>query len=177
MAPAFNPEKGARGMSKKKSIFLISSLLPLFLVFVFLVSPRQISAASGQAAARFVGSEKCKECHAAEYDTFIKHNKKAHSFKSIAGLKKGLTEAELKKCYECHTTGYGKAGGFTSEKETPHLKDAGCEVCHGPGSTHAESSDPKDIKGKLAAKDCEGCHNSDRVNAFAYKPLVYGGAH
>jgi hypothetical protein len=127
--------------------------------------------------AKYLGSASCKECHAAEYDTFKQFNKKAHSFQSLTRLKKGLDEAEQKKCYECHTTGYGKEGGFKSEQETPHLKDAGCEVCHGPGSIHAETGDPKDIKGKLTAKDCESCHNSERINAFKYKPLVYGGAH
>lgn len=126
---------------------------------------------------KFVGSESCKECHESEYNSFKQFNKKAHSFKSVAALKKGLTEEELNKCYECHTTGYGKEGGFSSEQKTPGLKDAGCEVCHGPGSVHAETGDPKDIKGKLTAKDCESCHNSERINAFKYKPLVYGGAH
>ncbi len=163
-------------MLKKRSDFLIPSLLFLLLVFLSLVLPHRISAANGQAAL-FVGTESCKGCHATEYGMFTKHNKKAHSFKSITALKKGLTENELKKCYECHTTGYGKPGGFRSENETPNLKDAGCEVCHGPGSIHINSGDPKDIKGKLTAKDCEACHNSERVNAFSYKPLVYGGAH
>jgi hypothetical protein len=92
-------------------------------------------------------------------------------------MKKGLTSAEFEKCFECHTTGYGKPSGFRSEQDTPHLKDAGCETCHGPGSIHVESGDPKDIRGKLVAKDCEVCHNSERVNAFKYKPLVFGGAH
>ncbi|HYA40805.1 MAG TPA: cytochrome c family protein [Syntrophobacteraceae bacterium] len=127
--------------------------------------------------AKYVGSEGCKECHANEYATFKQFNKKAHSFQSILRLRKGLSETELKKCFECHTTGYGKEGGFRSENETPHLKDAGCEVCHGPGGIHAETGDPKDIKGKLTTKDCECCHNAERVGAFKYKPLVYGGAH
>jgi hypothetical protein len=92
-------------------------------------------------------------------------------------MQKSLTNQELKSCFECHTTGYGEPGGFKSESETPHLKNAGCEVCHGPGSTHVETNDPEDIKGDLTAKDCEKCHNSDRVGAFRYKPLIYGGAH
>ena len=33
---------------------------------------------------------------------------------------------------------------------TPGLADAGCEVCHGPGSVHAETGDPAAIKGKLS---------------------------
>jgi len=81
------------------------------------------------------------------------------------------------KCFECHTTGYKEPGGFRSEHETPHLKNAGCEVCHGPGSLHVETGEPKDIKGSLTAEDCDVCHSSERVEAFDYKPLIHGGAH
>ncbi len=126
---------------------------------------------------KYLGSEACKECHEHEYDNFKKFSRMAHSSQSLTRLKKGLDETELQKCFECHTTGYGKEGGFRSEEGTPQLKDAGCEVCHGPGSVHAETGDPKDIKGKLTAKDCDSCHNAERVDAFKFKPLVHGGAH
>jgi hypothetical protein len=125
----------------------------------------------------YVGSEACSGCHEEQYDRFEAYAKKAHSYSHILTLKKGLTDVEFRQCLECHTTGYGKPGGFRSEKETPRLKDPGCEVCHGPGSVHAQSRDPKDIKTKLTTKDCEACHNADRVEAFRYKPLMFGGAH
>jgi len=125
----------------------------------------------------YVGSEACEDCHETEYDNFVKYAKKAHSYESLKVMKKGLTEAEFRTCFECHTTGYGKPGGFRSEAETPNRREAGCEVCHGPGSVHVETEDPEDIKGNLTAKDCEHCHNGDRVAAFDYKPLIYGGAH
>ena len=125
----------------------------------------------------YVGSRACADCHETEYESFEKYAKKSHSFESIAVMKKNLTHAEIKECFVCHTTGYGKPGGFVSETETPDLKNAGCEVCHGPGSLHCETEEPGDIKGYLTAKDCEACHNSERVAAFNYKPLVYGGAH
>jgi len=165
----------ALGMDNHKSVLSVAVLFSL----LFLLSLLGWRAESARCAEqpKYLGSDACKECHAAEYGTFKQFNKKAHSFQSLTRLKKGLDEAEQKKCFECHTTGYGKEGGFRSEQETPTLKDAGCEVCHGPGSIHCETGDPKDIKGKLTAKDCEACHNSERINAFKYKPLVYGGAH
>ena len=162
-------------MNNLKPVFFISLLFVLF--FLFSLSGWQAERARCSEQPKYVGSESCKECHASEYDSFKQFNKKAHSFQSIARLKKGLEETELKKCFECHTTGYGKEGGFRSEQETPQLKDAGCEVCHGPGSVHSETGDPKDIRGKLTAKDCESCHSAERVDSFKYKPLVYGGAH
>ena len=125
----------------------------------------------------YVGSNACEDCHESEFEKFQAYAKKAHSFEKIKVMKKGLTDAEFQSCFECHTTGYGQPGGFRSEHETPELKDAGCEVCHGPGSLHCETEDPADIIGSLTADDCESCHRSDRVAAFDYKPLIYGGAH
>ncbi len=134
-------------------------------------------ASSPAAAAVYVGSEACRDCHRSEYAGFMTYAKKSRSFESIDKLKKELTSAEIKKCYSCHTTGYGKPGGFVSPEATPKLKNAGCEVCHGPGSDHCASQDPADIKSVLTTEDCEGCHISERVKAFRYKPMIHGGAH
>ena len=126
---------------------------------------------------KYVGSEVCKTCHLEEYDSFLKHSKKVGSYESIVLMKKELSDSELQTCYKCHTTGYGEPGGFRSEQETPQLKNAGCETCHGSGGAHSETGNKDDIKGKLTAADCDKCHSSDRVAAFKYKPLIYGGAH
>jgi hypothetical protein len=125
----------------------------------------------------YVGVMACRDCHEKEYENFVTYAKKSTSFQSIERVKKELTLQEIEGCYYCHTTGFGKPGGFVNEKETPHLKDAGCEVCHGPGENHVKTKRPDDIKGHLTAKDCEACHISERVKAFRYKPLIRGGAH
>ena len=126
----------------------------------------------------YVGTAACKDCHEEQYENFTKFAKKAHSQKSVQIMSSDLTEAELAECYGCHTTGYGKPGGFVSYEKTPHLADAGCEVCHGPGGDHVESGgDAELIKGKLSMDDCVSCHNESRVKAFNFKPLLYGGAH
>ena len=134
---------------------------------------------AGQSAvpSRYVGSSACKPCHEAEYASFIRYAKKSSSYHSIERLQKGLTEEDLKKCYGCHTTGYGKPGGFISVDKTPELKNAGCEVCHGPGSLHVHTEDPVDIKRTPTRKDCETCHTSERVKAFRYRPIIHGGGH
>lgn len=125
----------------------------------------------------YVGSDACKQCHESEYKNFMMYAKKSTSFKSIERVKRGLTEEEIKGCYFCHTTGYGKPGGFISPEKTPHLKNAGCEVCHGPGEFHIKTGSPKDTKRRMTIKDCEMCHISERVRAFRYKPMIHGGAH
>ena len=125
----------------------------------------------------YVGSAACKECHEDEYEKFIRFSRKAHSYQSIKKMETRLTPEEFASCFECHTTGYGKSGGFVSEKETPGLMNAGCEVCHGPGSLHVDSQETEDIKVDLPVDDCLGCHNSDRVEVFDFKPLLFGGGH
>lgn len=133
---------------------------------------------SAKAENSYVGTAACKDCHEEQHENFTKFAKKAHSDRSVKVMSSDLTEAELAECYGCHATGYGKPGGFVSYEKTPHLADAGCEVCHGPGKEHVDSGgDAGLIKGKLSMADCEGCHNAARVKSFNFKPLLYGGAH
>lgn len=134
--------------------------------------------AQAREQAVYVGSAKCSECHPDEYENFSRFAKKAHSWESIQIMASDLTQEEIRGCYACHTTGYGKPGGFVSVESTPNLRDAGCEVCHGPGSLHVDAGgDASLIKSQLELSDCEGCHNKDRVAAFNFKPLLHGGAH
>jgi len=128
-------------------------------------------------AAEYVGSDRCRGCHESEYENFIKYAKKAKSFDAVERMKNGLSEEELKGCYLCHTTGYGKPGGFVSAEKTPSMKNTGCEVCHGPGGIHIRTKNPRDIKTRLKKEDCEVCHTQERVKEFRYKPLIHGYAH
>ncbi len=125
----------------------------------------------------YVGSQACKECHEGQYLRFNQDSKKAGSFDSIAKMESRLTPEEFRSCFQCHTTGYGREGGFVSMSETPDLKYPGCEVCHGPGSLHAESGDPDEIQGRVTPETCGQCHSSDRIKVFDFKPLLFGGAH
>ena len=152
------------------------ALLLLFIIALLHVNG-MVTVSSAADEPVYVGTEACGECHPDHFEAFTKHSKKAKSFTSVQRMAAKLTPAELKGCYGCHTTGYGKSGGFRSEHETPHLKDAGCEVCHGPGSLHAESEDPEDLSTVIDVEACMTCHNSERVAAFSFKPLLYGGAH
>lgn len=147
------------------------------LLFTLLISWIPIDSSTADDGSTFIGSEACRECHEAEYESFMENAKKAKSFESIKKMKKKLTPEEYRGCFECHTTGYGQKGGFVSEEKTPELKNAGCEVCHGPGSRHAESEDPDFILSDLDVADCHTCHNEERIEGFRFTPLLYGGAH
>ncbi|MFH2137390.1 MAG: cytochrome c family protein [Candidatus Omnitrophota bacterium] len=108
--------------------------------------------------ATYVGIESCKACHAKRYEDFQKRKfKKAWTILEMRG------ENKNPECLVCHTTGYGKPGGFVNEQITPHLKFKQCEACHGPASLHTKNiSDKKYSKQLLnTIKDedtCIQCH-------------------
>lgn len=163
------------------NFFLIPRRIELFLVVTALClclpDPTSCPAGQDHPSPKYVGARACKPCHEKEYASFTHYAKKSTSYSSIERLKKGLSKEDLKKCYGCHTTGYGKPGGFISIEKTPELKNAGCEVCHGPGGIHVKTKDPDSIKRQPTRKDCEICHTSERVKAFRYTPLIHGGGH
>jgi hypothetical protein len=105
--------------------------------------------------ADFVGSDACRSCHPAEYATWA----------SGAHAKAGATLAHAGKgsdasCLRCHTTGFGRAGGFASGdalSSEPDLGRVGCESCHGPGGDHVKDGSRK-IGTILALGDkCDSC--------------------
>lgn len=151
-----------------------------FLIAVAVFGPTVLQpsrACGSDDASVFVGSKTCAECHEEQYQRFMKHSKKPHSWESVAIMRSNLKPQELNECYDCHTTGHGKPGGFVSIEETPHLAEVGCETCHGAGSAHAESGDAAAILRKPTVESCEVCHNQSRVEDFNFKPLLYSGAH
>jgi len=151
----------------------------LFILVAFIASLIALQDTPGIFAqgSTYVGSEACADCHPGEYERYSAYSKKAKSGSSVQRMAPKLKSFELVECYECHTTGYGKPGGFVSFEQTPHLANAGCEVCHGPGALHAETGDPDLVKRKMELRDCEGCHNEARVAEFGFKPLIHSGAH
>ncbi len=125
----------------------------------------------------YVGSKTCRDCHESRYNRHINYSEMALSYVSIELMKKGLTDAEFRECFKCHTTGYGEPGGFRSREETPHLMNAGCEVCHGKGGVHAQTGDPADIRREITIEHCKTCHIPERIESFSFKPLIISGAH
>ena len=148
---------------------LLSSVFFFFLFVVSLFAQER----------HYVGTSQCASCHEEEYQSYQKYAKKARSFQAVEKMKHHLSPEEVKRCYRCHTTGYGEPSGFVDEKTTPDLKNVGCEECHGPGSAHVESEDPKDIyaTAEQIRGVCQKCHTQEMVNAFRFRPLIHGGAH
>ncbi|MBU1247557.1 MAG: cytochrome c family protein [Proteobacteria bacterium] len=159
--------------SYSRRIIQVAAFAALSIVFVLASTDKALTQ-----DATFVGSETCGECHDVEFENYTSFSKKAHSGDSVKIMAGDLTSSELEECYSCHMTGYGQPGGFISFDETPDMANAGCETCHGPGSAHVDAGgDPDYIKANLDVDDCTHCHNSERVAAFDFKPMLFGGAH
>lgn len=160
----------------------VSRLLPVALPFILTALLAVLPASAAQpppakAQRTYVGTDACQPCHAEQHASFRAHAKKSKSAQSVKVMSSKLTREELQGCFGCHTTGYGKPGGFVSFEATPHLSDAGCEVCHGPGSAHVESGGDVSVIDKPTMEGCMTCHNEQRVRSFDFKPLLHGGAH
>ena len=98
----------------------------------------------------YVGSESCKPCHAYEYE---KWSSKAHA-RAYATLERVGSQYDPE-CVVCHVVGMKYESGFVSEQKTGHLKDVGCEDCHGPGSEHVRTAGAIELaEPKMRCLDC-----------------------
>ncbi len=116
--------------------------------------------AEGQAS--YIGLEACTSCHEEERAVW---DKTPHA-RAYATLEKQFVEYNLD-CVGCHVTGYEKPGGSTVT-HVDKLKDVQCEVCHGPGSLHANAPQKKElIVTRPDPKTCVSeCHHPPHVEGF-----------
>lgn len=117
----------------------------LFIFFVFLSFPGGTSAEEEPV---YVGIGQCKMCHLPHFESWST-TRMAKAFELLkpgmrpeAKTKYGFDPAEdfteNPFCLDCHVTGYGMPGGFTTLEETPDMLGVQCEMCHGPGSIYSK---------------------------------------
>lgn len=139
----------------------------------------------------YIGTKSCKKCHIKLFKSWA-DTKMAKAFETLkpgqaaeAKTKHGLDPAKDytkdESCLACHTTGFGKKGGYAvpdpadakAVKEAANLEGVGCEACHGAGEGFAELF--KEIQkskrmykvaevqavglNKMEAAVCTECHN------------------
>jgi len=182
-----------------KSLFLIT--------LVFIVANTvsvQAQEKNNSLSYSYVGTKNCKKCHIKQYKSWIE-TKMAKAFdllkpgersdaKKKAGLDPEKDYTKDSECLPCHTTGYGKPGGFVSLEETPELAGVSCEMCHGAGSeyTNDQYMSLKNKKYKLSellkvgltspptGETCTSlCHNkkSPFFKPFAFENRKIQGTH
>ena len=115
---------------------------------------------------KYVGSESCKFCHPYEYQ---KWSQKSHA-RAYATLEKIGSQYDPE-CVICHVVGMEYESGFISEEKTSHLKDVGCENCHGPGSEHIRM--PATAKTTQPKSSCLDCHTPETSGEYAGNEQLY----
>lgn len=113
-------------------------------------------------ADRHVGARACSPCHMTEYNSWLLSS---HAVTTV----RLPDETHLDPaCTACHGTGAGEPGGFESLATTSHLRDVGCEACHGPSGGHG----PDGVTPGDPAASCVRCHDADHSLASDLAPLV-----
>ena len=111
----------------------------------------------------YVGYSSCGTCHSEQANSWYStpHIDAFHELQRI-GLH---IESE---CFQCHTTGFGYRGGFTSRNATPGLSGVTCEACHGPGDEECEGS------GRVQVDEttCRACHTDATSPEFDFETWV-----
>lgn len=115
------------------------------------------------------GTATCVHCHQPD-DSIWEHSKHAHAW-NVLVAKNAQFDPQ---CQQCHTTGYGQAGGFENVAHSSKLVHVGCENCHGPSQAHV--LDPRKRTPFQAKEQCIRCHdheNSPQFNLDAYWVKVF----
>ena len=128
----------------------------------------------------YAGVKTCKKCHRKVWKSWktspmalsyeiLKPGERAE-IKKKAGLDPQKDYTKDQSCLPCHTTGYGKPGGFVSFEKTPSMIGVSCESCHGAGKDynkvmgkHSRTYTDEEIVRNGLIKDpsttCTICHN------------------
>jgi peroxiredoxin len=126
--------------------------------------------------ADYVGSDACQSCHEAEFATW-EAGPHGHAVETLESAGK----AENADCLECHTTAYGKTGGFAPKvavASQPDLARVGCESCHGPGGEHIGETAKRfgtilslgdKCDSCVILKICGSCHDDANDPGFQFK--------
>jgi cytochrome c554/c'-like protein len=116
----------------------------------------------GPEGRHYAGTAACQSCHPAAYATWEKSGH-AHAYRTLvtAGHDRDPD------CAGCHVVGLGSESGFRSPAATPHLKDVGCESCHGPAAAHAQSPAAQKLP-RLDAATCRHCHVAEQSPHFDF---------
>lgn len=132
--------------------------------------------AKGQAS--YIGGEQCSACHdaAEQHWATTRH---AGAYETLVKVNKQFDLS----CVGCHVTGFRQPGG-SEVVEVAGLEDVQCEVCHGPGSIHAETPEKAGkafgIRREAAVDVCLQCHTSEHSDTFNYEAYlrdVLGAGH
>lgn len=155
--------------------------------------------AAGPREARYVGNVGCVgSCHF--HDDAIASWKGTHHAGAWKTLVDGGKDLSYD-CVGCHSTGFDRPGGSNlwtlarwqraaipdggtaaraptaaqapDDRAGPDLRDVGCEVCHGPGSLHAQNPGKHPIPVPRPTETrCLECHTKEHSDTFQFEAYL-----
>ncbi|MDI6688342.1 MAG: cytochrome c family protein [Desulfobacterales bacterium] len=142
-----------------KDRFLVLITISILLILCALFLSNVAIAEKKTVGAVYVGMEKCKDCHPEHVESYYSW-KYSKNFRIIQMRKKDNDP----NCLPCHTTGYGKQGGFDNVRETPGMINKQCESCHGPASLHLKAPTKREHQETLNIPKnvCTACHSGHK---------------
>ena len=121
------------------------------------------SAPTNEAPVRYIGADKCRQCHAGRYRFWSKTPHWA-AFRTLS-----VKDAEADPdCLPCHVTGYERQTGYWRKKPRKELEGVQCEVCHGVGSLHAANPETYSLLHLPSAPQCLDCHTEEQDDDFNF---------
>ena len=109
-------------------------------------------------ADRYYGSRPCAVCHEVEYNSWLL------SPHGVAIQRLPGDTHEDRACLRCHATATGEPGGFVDLLTTGHLRDVGCEACHGRAGGHTSGGLRPDRP--QPTDSCRSCHDPGHSLSF-----------
>ncbi|RMF97416.1 MAG: hypothetical protein D6734_02280 [Candidatus Schekmanbacteria bacterium] len=112
----------------------------------------------------YSSNDKCIDCHSDQYEQWIE-TPHSRAFDALVNAGREYDP----ECLYCHTTGYGRDGGFINYEKTPEMISVGCTSCHGVDKKHPNSNkEPMTVSQKI----CIVCHTKDKDPAFSYEDFI-----
>jgi len=123
-------------------------------------SAERALAAGGGEDGGYAGAESCRACHPAAYARWAA-TPHAGAYRTLALKHRENSPA----CLPCHVVGYGLPTGYTlrDKKNSRALEGVQCEVCHGPGRSHAlgRPSEASGMRRSIGLSSCAACHDAE----------------
>jgi hypothetical protein len=158
-------------------------------------SDGKVPAADDLESPAFLGVDKCKMCHMAQFKSWAE-TKHATAMATLEGADAEVTAAMAKKlgievegaaneadgCLTCHVTGLKLEGGYpqADAKKTAPVSNVSCEACHGPGGVHmkaAKAEKKATINDNVTEVMCKGCHTPVMSPDFDFAEYSKTGIH
>jgi len=111
---------------------------------------------------QYIGNGSCAGCHSGRFARWAA-GPHAHAYRQLLERQEQLNP----ECLACHTTGFGRIGGWAdlSQAHVGQFRGVQCESCHGPLEGHP---DREDVAKEISEVACLACHDEANSPDFDY---------